>query len=79
MSGDERTQSGEARCNTSGGLFNVGDVEVVQRYADCSVFRCPACGKTHDDRMAWGGPRERRMGYTLITPSNRPDQYGWIA
>lgn len=44
-------------------MFDIGRVKVEARYADCSVFRCPACNVQHDDRPAWhGGPLDH-MGY----------------
>jgi uncharacterized Zn finger protein len=66
-----------ARCDTTGGEFSVGPVEVIQRYTDCSVFRCPECGGSHDDRMAWSGPREKRMGYTVITGASETNSDEW--
>jgi hypothetical protein len=39
-----------ARCRHCGHLHDAGKVEVVQRYADCSVWRCPACKVLIDDR-----------------------------
>lgn len=32
------------RCKWCGCVHDAGKVEVVQRYADCSVWRCPGCG-----------------------------------
>jgi hypothetical protein len=65
----------DAICDRTGRTFSTGHVEVVQRYADCSVFKCPCCGGTHDDRRAWGGGDNRRMGYSLI----RQDVGWWNA
>ena len=31
-------------------VFDLWAVEVVQRYADCTVFKLPCCGRTTDDR-----------------------------
>lgn len=37
-------------------LHDAAKQETVQRYADCSVWRCPSCGTLIDDRpVAWGG------------------------
>lgn len=63
-----------ARCNATGQTFNLGTVEVVQRYADCSVFRCPRCKGTHDDRTRWGGAGHEKMGYTVLQHAN---DVGW--
>ena len=55
-----------ARCNTTRREFSVGPVETIQRYADCTVFRCPECGGSHDDRMQWGSDVDARMGYRVV-------------
>lgn len=35
-------------------------VTVLQRYSDCSVWKCPNCGVVGDDRpLSWGGSFER--------------------
>lgn len=40
-----------ATCNRTGRVVDLGTVEVIARYADCSVFDCPACGaRAVDDR-----------------------------
>lgn len=37
-----------------------GKVEVVARYADCTIWKCPSCGGQCDDRpISWGGNVER--------------------
>lgn len=37
-------------------VHDAGKVEVVQRYTDCSVWRCPNCSSLIDDRpRGWGG------------------------
>ena len=38
------------RCNYCGGIYDLGKVTVVERYADCSVFLAPCCGRKVDDR-----------------------------
>lgn len=42
-----------ARCDN---VHDAGAVEVVGRYSDCSLWKCPGCGATIDDRpIGWGG------------------------
>jgi hypothetical protein len=44
------------RCRHCSHVHDAAKVTVVQRYADCSVWRCPGCGVLIDDRPhAWGG------------------------
>lgn len=44
------------QCKHCGCVHDSGPVEVVQRYADCSVWRCPGCRVLVDDRdPRWGG------------------------
>lgn len=40
------------RCTFCGKVYDLGHVEVISRYADCSVFKTPCCGRQVDDR-AW--------------------------
>lgn len=45
-----------ARCRHCTHIHDAGKVEVVQRYTDCSVWRCPNCRVLIDDRpVSWGG------------------------
>jgi hypothetical protein len=44
----------DVRCAHCNGIYNVGDVEVTARYADCSVWSAPCCGRTVDDRGETG-------------------------
>jgi len=47
------------RCKWCGQVHDAGPVEIVQRYSDCSVWRCPHCGVLGDDRpLRWGGSFE---------------------
>lgn len=49
-----------------GGIYDLGTVQVTQRYADCSMWKAPCCGRVSDDRtwkslpdfqrIALGGP-----------------------
>lgn len=48
------------RCKWCRRVHDAMGVDVVQRYADCSVWRCPHCGVLGDDRpLSWGGSFER--------------------
>lgn len=38
------------RCTHCGGEYDLGDVDVTARYADCSVWKSPCCNRTVDDR-----------------------------
>jgi hypothetical protein len=38
------------RCTWCRGVYDVGAVEVTARYADCSMWKAPCCGRTVDDR-----------------------------
>lgn len=43
-------------CRHCGHVHDAGKVTVVQRYSDCSTWRCPGCDTLIDDRpVAWGG------------------------
>jgi hypothetical protein len=50
------------RCTRCGKVYDLGMVEVTARYADCSMWKCPGCGVTCDDRVWRGGVR----GYVHI-------------
>lgn len=44
------------RCLRCDKVHDVANVEVVGRYSDCTMWKCPNCGKTIDDRpIGWGG------------------------
>lgn len=44
------------RCKWCGHVHDGSRVTVVQRYLDCSVWRCPNCDVLIDDRPErWGG------------------------
>lgn len=38
------------RCTHCSQVHDAGKVEVTARYADCSVWKSPCCGRTVDDR-----------------------------
>lgn len=38
------------RCSFCRRIYDLSNGEVVQRYADCTVFKTPCCGRTADDR-----------------------------
>lgn len=45
------------RCGHCGAVYDVGKVEVTARYADCSMWKSPCCGRTVDDRQ-WKSLRD---------------------
>lgn len=48
------------RCTRCHHVHDGGKVEVIARYADCSVWKCPGCGSSIDDRpIGWGGSAEQ--------------------
>lgn len=40
----------EVCCTHCQGTYNLGNVKTLARYADCTVFEAPCCGRTVDDR-----------------------------
>jgi hypothetical protein len=57
---DTSEMSYPMRCKWCAGVHDAGSVQVVQRYSDCSVWKCPNCGILGDDRpLSWGGSFER--------------------
>jgi hypothetical protein len=53
---DAREMSYPAICRHCHHLHDAGKAETVQRYVDCSVWRCPRCKVLIDDRPpSWGG------------------------
>lgn len=45
-------------CLRCGCVHDAGTVTVIARYSDCSVWKCPQCKATLDDRPGgWGGTR----------------------
>lgn len=37
-------------------IHDAGKVTIIQRYSDCSTWRCPNCNSLIDDRpQSWGG------------------------
>lgn len=51
------------RCLRCRHVHDGGKVEVIARYADCSVWECPGCGSQIDDRpKGWGGSSEPVRG-----------------
>lgn len=58
------------RCRHCAHVHDAAKVAVVQRYADCSVWRCPGCNVLIDDRPhAWGG--SERVAPTKPAPVRR--------
>jgi hypothetical protein len=57
------------QCKWCGHVHDTGKVTVIARYTDCSVWKCPRCGVTLDDRPAgWGGAYkvDRKTGQVLL-------------
>lgn len=47
------------RCTRCRRVHDSGPVDVIARYQDCSVWKCPHCNATIDDRpVGWGGSFE---------------------
>lgn len=49
------------QCLRCMGIHDAANVTVVQRYADCSTWRCPKCGSLIDDRPQAAGGSARRV------------------
>ncbi|AWN07758.1 hypothetical protein HOT31_gp087 [Microbacterium phage Hendrix] len=57
--GEIEQMSFPMRCMRCQHVHDTAKVEVVQRYADCTVWKCPRCGAHIDDRpIGWGGSAE---------------------
>ena len=53
---DVRGMFAPVQCVRCGNVHDSGPVEVIARYSDCSVWKCPGCGSQVDDRpVGWGG------------------------
>lgn len=37
-------------CGSCGHVHDSGKVTITARYADCDMWKCPACGVTQDNR-----------------------------
>jgi hypothetical protein len=42
------------RCASCGKIYDLGSVKVTGRYADCSTWNAPCCGRYADDRGETG-------------------------
>lgn len=42
------------RCAHCGGVYDLGKVTITARYADCSMWNAPCCGRLVDDRGETG-------------------------
>lgn len=47
---DVRGMLAPVRCYHCGAVYDSADVEVTARYADCSRWKAPCCGRMVDDR-----------------------------
>ena len=51
------------QCVGCGTVFDTARVTVTARYADCSMWDCPGCGRQHDSRSLGGANPAYRQGY----------------
>lgn len=51
----------KVRCTHCQATYDLGGVEVIHRYADCTMFKAPCCGRTVDDRRWKGLPDIERV------------------
>ena len=49
------------RCNFCGGIYDLGRVKVINRYADCSEWLTPCCKRRADSREDKSLPDYRRI------------------
>lgn len=61
----------KVKCTRCPKVYDTGYVEVTARYADCSMWKCPGCGRQCDDRE-WTGV----CGWTRIRREPVFDIYG---
>jgi hypothetical protein len=70
------------RCLHCRTVYDMAAVQIVQRYSDCSVWRCPGCRLQVDDRCltGWGGRRDiERIHPRGLDSPGYPDIYGrWL-
>ena len=64
MPGSDDT-SDRVRCSFCGEVYDLAMVTVTARYADCSMFLTPCCGRTADDREWLSLPSFRRTAARL--------------
>jgi hypothetical protein len=50
-------------CGICGHVHDSGKVEVVARYADCDMWRCPSCHGLQDNRWGLNSPGTARKLY----------------
>lgn len=58
------------RCAHCGTVYDLTKVEVTARYTDCSMWKCPGCSRTVDDRGETGW--KTTQDYHRIT-GNEPE------
>lgn len=56
------------RCNHCRTVYDLGNVETVARYADCTVYKTPCCGRTVDDRERDGMFGTATPAFTRVDP-----------
>lgn len=68
---DPVEMSAPYQCDSCGKVYDGGHVTVLARYVDCSLWKCPGCGRQHDSRHAWSSGPGARMGYTDLRAAER--------
>jgi hypothetical protein len=63
-----------AQCTKCTRIYDLGNVTVIARYTDCSVWKCPGCGITVDDRPpGWGDHHYTELAKTVsVLTKNSP-------
>jgi hypothetical protein len=65
-------------CLRCGETYDLANVEVVARYADCTMFKTPCCGRTVDDRTWVGSPAIRKLDEEHLRREQTMDAYGMM-
>lgn len=66
-----RDMAAPYECLSCRKVFDGGKATVTARYADCSMWNCPGCGRQHDSRHAWDSQPGKRMGYIDLRARDR--------
>lgn len=57
-----QNMSSPVQCTRCSHVYDLGKVTVTARFQDCSVWRCPGCRITVDDRpVGWGDHHYREL------------------
>lgn len=76
MAKNTKDMTSPVMCNRCGEIYDLTNVEVVARYADCSMYKTPCCGKTVDDRTWVGSPAFTRLEDLDLQRHATMDMYG---